>query len=728
MNFIQRLKYLLTKDSQARIAMSIDKLGQPISTPANYLGFSKEGYLKNAVVYRCIRLIATNCAGISWELYKGETEVESHPLNQLISQPNPIQGWAGFFESVISFYLLSGNSYIEANSGGIGKVPLELWSIRPDLMKIIPNNRGFVGEYVFKTNTQEKRWIVDPITFQSQIMHAKTFNPVDIWYGMSPLEAAMLGIDQYNQANRWNLSLLQNMASPSGVLKVATNDVNPTGALTNDQYARLKQEFYESHTNARNAGKPLILEGGVDWQAISLSPKEMDWVNSREVSATDIMNVFGVPAQLLGFGESTYANYAEAREALYEETILPLMDFFKSEFNKWLVPAFGEGLYLNYDKDDIEVLTKKREAKYTSLQAVNFLTQNEKRVSAGYEEVDGWDVFIIGNQILEKPDQWSTVEETPPVSEDEEGGTDDGKETSEEGQQEASSEEVDQEKGWKTFNLLNSNEKQTNWRRINKKRTNLEKPFARSLEQDFNELARDLEKAIQGKEPKTAEYAMQLAVDNGMKDISKTLTRYIKFTVEDFGQAVFQNAKSQLHILETKKNEKTWQQWADQYIKNRTGRAITEIEGTTRKQVRRIVQELVREAVSEPAEGEDNINVAKELRNAFTELSGGRARTIARTEVSMASNSATLEAAKSLEIDGLKKEWLSLQDDRTRDGDGPNPGVGPNHLDMNGVRVDIDDKFTVPPDTDMDGPGDPSAPAETVINCRCTLIFTARNK
>jgi len=595
-------------------------------------------------------------------------------------------------------------------------------------MKVYPNQFGSVGKYCFKAGQQEKYFEVDPVSGISPIMHAKTFNPIDIWYGMSPLEAAMLGVDQYNSANRWNLSMLQNMASPSGMLMVESSDVNPGGNLTNEQYARMKKEFEESYQGSRNSGKPLILEGGVKWEQISLSPKEMDWIASLEVTAVDIANVFGVPPQLVGVGESTYSNYQEARCALFEETILPIMDLFQYELNRWLAPRFGDNLKLKYDKDDIEVLVAKRESKFSSLASANFLTQNEKRIASGYKEVDGWDVFIIGNQILENPDQWTTVEDTPPVSEDGEGETDNGEEESIE--EETSSEEVietdeeSDEKGWKSFNLINQNEKQNNWRRVNAARKRLEKPFARSLETDFDELARDLEKAANNKDPRAAEYAMQIAIDNSMKDIAKTLSRHIKFTVQDFGQAIFQNAKSQHIVLETKKSEKTWSDWAEHYVKTRTGKAITEIEGTTRKKVRKVVQDLVREAVQEDAD----VNVAKELRSHFSELSAGRARNIARTEVGMASNNATIEAARSLEVPGLKKEWVSLQDDRTRDGDGPNPGVGANHLDMNGVQVELDDKFTVPPDADMDGPGDPGAEAGQVVNCRCTLVFRASRR
>lgn len=728
MNLIDSLRYLFrSKSSQARIAMSVDRLGQPVATPSNYLSFSKEGYQKNAIVYRCVSMIAKNCAGIEWCLYSKsgnkETEMETHPLLDLMNRPNPMMGWSTLFEQIISYMMISGNTYIESVGPENNKPPIELWPLRPDLMKIIPNSMGYPGQYVFKFGAREKKWDVDFVNGKSPILHMKTFNPTDIWYGMAPMEAAIMGVDQFNSANRWNLALLQNSASPSGVLKVETTDANPGGSITDSQYARLKQEFYEQHTQARNAGKPLILEGGVSWQSISLSPKEMEWLNGRESTALDICNVFGVPAQMLGLGESTYSNYKEARQSFYEETILPIMDNIQYEFNNWLTPMFGDNLCLKYDKDDIEVLVEKREAKFSALVSANWLDQNEKRIASGYEPREGWDVFVIGNQMLEKPDEWSSVDSTTQVEPgSEEGENANGEETESESEtsSETSSEEVisedsDAEKGWKTFNLLTRNEKSSTWRKVNARRKRLETPFARSLEQDFQDLAREMSKALKGKDPKVAEFALHQVIDAGMKDIAKTLSRHIKFTVEDFGAEVFNNAKSQLKILETKKNEKTWIEWADRYVKTRTGNAISQIEGTTRKQVRKVVQNLVSEALQD----DGDLDVAGGLRDQFEGLSKGRAMTIARTEVGMAANSATLEAAKSLEVPNLKKEWVSLQDDRTRDGEKD----GANHLDMNGERVGIDEKFTVPPDADMDGPGDPAGGADQVCNCRCTLVF-----
>lgn len=728
MTFIDFFRNMFSsKASKARIAMSIQRLGQPVNTPANYQAMSKEGYGKNAIAHACIKKIAQASAGIEWELFKknGDQEIEESPILNLMEKPNPLQGWSQFCEAFVSYLLISGNSYIDAVGPESGKPPMELWTMRPDLTKVIPGILGYPVGYEFAFAGQKKTWEVDVLSGKSPILHMKTFNPLDIWYGMSPMEAAIYNIDSYNQANRWNLSLLQNSASPSGILKVLTSDANPSGNLTTEQYERMKEEFIAANTGSKNSGRPILLEGGVDWQSISLSPKDMEWLKGRDVSGIDICNIYGVPAEMLGLGQKTYSNYQEARLAFYEDTVLPLMDFIQFELNRWLVPMFGDGIELKYDKDDIEALVQKRESKYTSLVAANWLTINEKRLASGYKDVEGWDVFVIGNQILANPDEISNPDENTPESGAENGGTPNGEEetneeeaVTEEGMQSEETDEV--EKGWKSFNLLNQHEKQVSRQRVNKRQKRLEEPFARSLKADFMELAKNLGAAAKDKDPKLVEYAMQKVIDDGMKDIEKTLRKYIRFTVEDFGSQVFQNAKSELKIIETKKNEKTWSQWADKYVEKRTARAITDIEGTTRKQVRKVVQELVRESISEDYEG----NMASDLQDKFESLSSGRARNIARTEVSMASNNATLEAAKSLEIPGLKKEWVSVQDNRTRDGDGPNLGSGPDHLNMNGVRVELDDKFTVPPDTDMDGPGDESAGADQVCNCRCTLVFT----
>lgn len=724
------------KESQARIASSLRQVGQPLSTPRNFEAFAREGYQKNDIVFACIEKIAVACAGIKWEAYNKrlggkDVELESHPILDLLNNPNPMEGGAQFMEAVVAFYMLTGNTFIESFRPRPNHPPMELWPVRPDLMKIVPGPKGYPAKYIYKTSESERSWDVNPVTLKADIMHMKSFHPLNIWWGMSPLEAALYSLDQSNSGNKWNLALLQNSATPSGVLQMKVTDANPSGALTEESFARVKKEIETEYTGAKNAGRPMLLEGGLEWKQISMSPKDMEFLKNKEVTAIDICRVFGVPPEMLGLGQKTYANYPEARMSFYEDTILPLMDRIESALNSWLCPMFDKqkSLKLCYDRDDIEALAPKRAAKFTALQNANWIKVNEKRVATGFEEVPGWDVFIIGNQIMETPpeeveegnenDEASNLEtiQQPPAGSDKPGS----KPVEEKPDPEDESDEA--EKGWKNFNLLNRNERRASWKRQTARKKRLEKSFARDVQSDFVDMGRDLASAIRGKTDATLiEFALLKEVDKHMPTIKKTLERHIKYTLNDFGDVVFNEAKSLWPDIE-KKGTRQYEDWAQRYIKTRSGNAIGQIEETTRKKVKSVVKGLVERAV---IDGESTSTIANELADEFENLSKGRSMLIARTEVASASNNATLNAVKSLQVPNMQKEWISSDDDRVRDGG--KDGDGPDHAAMDGVKVGLDDTFTVPPDATMDGPGDVAGGASQICNCRCVLVFNSTNR
>ena len=343
-------------------------------------------------MYACVRQIAMACAGIPWLVYRTTNdgtieELENHPLKELLNGPNPWQGGSEFFESVVGFLMLAGNSYIEA-AGPENGPPRELYVLRPDRMKVIAgNSQQLIAGY---------QYTVGGITVNfkpEEILHLKLFNPLDDWYGMSPIEAAARSIDQNNESRAWNVALLQNSARPPGAL-VTQNELQP------DQFERLKEQIREQYMGARNAGRPLLLEGGLDWKEIGLTPAEMHWLEGLKLSAREIAIAFGVPPELIGDNANkTYSNYKEARQAFYTETVLPLMDSIKGELNNWLIPKFGDKrLYIDYDRDEIEALQEDREAVWSrALEAVKngIITPNEARVMLGYDEVEGGDMLMM---------------------------------------------------------------------------------------------------------------------------------------------------------------------------------------------------------------------------------------------------------------------------------------------------------------------------------------------
>jgi HK97 family phage portal protein len=741
----ERLAVLFTgqKESLARVTLIERQVGQPQSTPINYENLAKIGYAKSALAYTCIQKIAGSTRSFKWGLYdksnpRKPKELEKHPMLSLWDRPNPMTSNADFVENLIAYFCLTGNSYVESNNGLVGSVPLELWNVRPDKMKIEPGPKGYPQAFIFDASGTQRRFEVDIVKMKSAIHHWKTFNPLNDWYGMAPLQAAMLALDQMIAGQQWNLALLQNSATPSGVLQVKVSDANPRGELTDEQYKRMRNDYEANYTGVRNTGKPMIIEGGLTWTQMSHSPRDIDYAKGKELSATDICLVFGVPPELVNLGQKTFNNYREARLSFFEETVLPIADSAIQGINRWLAPAFGnENLCLEYDKDSIDILVWKREQKYTSLAAVNFLTQNEKREAVGYEPQEEWeDVFVIGNQVGATPEdfQGATSGAEPgaggdPLSE-EDLGEDDKPEDDKPGADEKPDDSEDEKpvddgadesaKGWKSINLLSANEKRSSWKAQNARRKRLQGAFNRDLDGDFKELISRL-KLVTGNrnDAKLTEFALLQELSEVLPEFRKTVKRHIRYTLEDFGGMILGEGKTLGFDRESKANLK-YDHYVKHYTETRSGENIKSITQTTTKKIKQVVGEWVQTAI---VDGDSTPELSHFIESEFEELTPAMATRIARTEVMMASSNGAREAIKSLQIPNMFKEWVAADVGDRRDGH----NGGPDHQAVSGTEVPFDEKFTVPPDADMDGPGDTSAAPDQVINCACVLVYRSKN-
>lgn len=378
-----------TKSSAAGPMIAWSQVGQPRWTPRRMGDLAEEGFRKNVIAYRCVMQIATAAASVPWLLYDEQgNEIDAHPLLNLLSNPNPMQDGVSFMEGIFANLQIFGNAYIEAIRPNTSSSPVELYSLRPDRMKIIPGAAGLPQGYQYSVNGQSSTWPADPLTGASNILHLKHYHPLDDWYGLAPMEAALQSIDQHNASGAWNQALLNQGARPSGALVYAPKDGSPA-TLSDDQLQRLREEMGQLYQGDRNAGRPLILEGGLEWREMSLSPKDMDWLSGRNSAARDIALAFGVPSQMIGLPDSqTYSNMEQARLAFYEETVLPQLTKVISSIDRWLCPMYREKLELDYDSDSISALTEKRQAQWNKINAAAFLTQNEKRAAAGYGEAE----------------------------------------------------------------------------------------------------------------------------------------------------------------------------------------------------------------------------------------------------------------------------------------------------------------------------------------------------
>jgi HK97 family phage portal protein len=379
------------KASRTARLIAFESGGRARWTPRDYAALSREGYGKNAIVHRAVRLIAESVGAVSFILYEGAAERAQHPLLDLIARPNPRQDGASFLESVASYLQLSGNAYIEAVgiAGQDGAQVRELYTLRPDRMKVVPGADGWPQAFEYTVAGQTVRF--DQSASQPPILQLSLFHPLDDYYGLSPLEAAAIAVDTHNAAAKWNKALLDNAARPSGALVYA----GPDGLILSDQqFERLKRELDEQYQGARNAGRPMVLEGGLDWKAMSLSPKDMDFMDAKHAAAREIALAFGVPPMLLAIpGDNTYSNYQEANRVFFRQTVLPLANRIGAALTQWLAASFGAGMTLAVDTDRIEALSADRAALWERVTKAPFLTVNEKRIATGYGAVEGGDVF-----------------------------------------------------------------------------------------------------------------------------------------------------------------------------------------------------------------------------------------------------------------------------------------------------------------------------------------------
>lgn len=318
----------------------------------SYEDLVQNSYLSNPYVYAGIELIAKAIASIP--LYvkdksSGNEIIEDHPVIELLRRPNKYQTWSNFIHGIVGFYYLHGNVYIQKTNK---QRPKELHLLKPDRVEInvSEENPDEIVSYTYTLG--DEVYEIDP----ELILHIKAFNPLsggeDDLYGRSPLASASKSIIMNNRAKDWNISLIENNARLSGAL--VTKEKLPEKVKQ-----ELRKMINEIYSSPENAGRPILLEGGLDWKEMSLRPVEMDWTNVLKISASEICLVLGIPESLLHeSANSSYATYRIALKDFYYHTVIPLLKKILENLNVWLVVGYGSNFELTFDIDSIPALSE----------------------------------------------------------------------------------------------------------------------------------------------------------------------------------------------------------------------------------------------------------------------------------------------------------------------------------------------------------------------------------
>ena len=326
-----------------------------------------EVYRRNPVGLRAVRLVAGLVGGLPLFAEGDAKAVE------LIKA-------GGLLERAAANLLLHGNAYVRLAVDGQDR-PAELYCMRPERVSVVSGVDGWPAAYLYRGGGQVVRVARDDALGRRQVAHLKALDPADDHYGLGCLDAAVGAASVHNRASRWNKALLDNAARPSGALVYEPGDGSSLGQ---EQFDRLRMELGEQFSGSANAGRPLLLDGGLKWQALGLSPADMDFVAVKEGAARDIALAFGVPPVLVGLpGDATYANAREAGRALYRQTILPMAEAMLRELGGMLGDWLGP-VTIAVDADRISELAEDRARLWESVGAAEFLSRDEKREQLGF--------------------------------------------------------------------------------------------------------------------------------------------------------------------------------------------------------------------------------------------------------------------------------------------------------------------------------------------------------
>lgn len=371
------------------------------SAPANYKNIAEQAYAMNAIVKACIDVITINFVEAKLRVYlkTDNRELPNHRLQTLIDKPNPFTTRFEFWRNFLSYGLLDGNRYIEKIRSKAG-IAVELWTLRPDRIEIKPDSINFIRHYIYSIDGRKR--IIKP----SDIIHGKSFNPLNDYYGMSPIKPGFNDVDTDNIIGEFIRTIIENKGiAPGTIVEVPSK----LGELTTEQKTRLKSQWKQAYGSGERGSVAFVTEGmkvnsfGYNMNELAV-PDLMDRFESRLCVLMHVPP--GTIYAMVGLKFNTYANAKEAREALYEDGIEPLYTEIAESLNTYLTPEFGDDIYLAFDTSDVTALQEQRKAKRDEIRlnmAAGIITINEARIGNGLMPLTNGDVFLRPLMLVEIP-------------------------------------------------------------------------------------------------------------------------------------------------------------------------------------------------------------------------------------------------------------------------------------------------------------------------------------
>lgn len=321
----------------------------------------RDGLERSVWVYACIKMRSQNIASVPfvvkrWTGSEWEQD-DQHPANRILDRPNPAYSFSEMIQRAIMMLDSSGDSFwsIVRAADDPRQMPYEVWPLIPDRMTVKPGEDAMVSQYKYEKSGYHREFRA------YEILHLKYTHPGDLYYGLSPLVAAGRAVDIDEEAERWQKNSLENMAVPP--FYIEAQDLNQ------QQYEQMK-EWVRDQTGPDNARKPMILANG-RMATVAFSATDLDFIQNRKITREEICAAYSVPPPLVGIYENaTLSNIETARQILWREGLIPVLDEITAQINRQLAPAFGGDVKFAYDLTNVEALRENMTERLDDAQAL----------------------------------------------------------------------------------------------------------------------------------------------------------------------------------------------------------------------------------------------------------------------------------------------------------------------------------------------------------------------
>lgn len=655
-----------------------------------------EAYEKSLYVFACVSKIAEKVASTDFNLFRilnsdGDVkEIPTHPIIDLLYRVNPYQTKAEFLKITVINLKLAGDAFWYKIRNSTGQV-VELWNLRPDKVEIIKDPALYIKGYKFMKDDN-----TSIILAPEDIVHFKLPSPLDEYRGVSPIKSAQIRIDTESYAGAYQRDMFLNQGRPDAIIKY-------DGILTEDEKEEILKRFNSRHSGIGNNNKLAIFQGGLEYQQIAVTPRELDFIESMKFTRDDILVAFQVPKPIVAITDDVnLANAETAIKIFLGETIKPLVQYLCEKINEMLIiPDFGDTYFIWFDDISPESRSN-RIAEYKAGLNDGWLTINEVRAKENLPPVEGGDEIYkpIGMVPIGRVTQNNNGAEKIKKLKVFKGKL------------------IVQEK-LRLFkevkNTINNNSKNQKTLKRLIEGDEIRTKYANNVNHNIDEKAKPFVQKINNE-----------LIINEKKEL------IIKLKDQDFTKSIGRATKKIIQAF-YKEQSKVWADFSIPFIEEwaRTSGIYSSVllnpnsnfEVTPRmreilinrakkysKQITSTTAERVIDAISNSLEAGAGVNeIAEVIGSVYDEFPAWRSALIARTEATFANNDGFIESYKQSGV-VTHKEWVNAGDDVVRDSHSEAGGVG-------GEIVELDELFS----NGCEYPGDPNGDPSEVINCRCVL-------